>query len=77
MGSCVSLTWTSVNWRYRMKSSKEPGAASAQRDKFEAAARELGTDNDPERFKALVQKIGGAKPSPGPIKAPRTPKPDQ
>lgn len=46
------------------KSALEPGATElSQLDKFKAAAREIGTDDDPERFKAMVKRVGGAKPT--------------
>ncbi len=34
----------------------------SQFDKFKRAARELGTDEDPERFKAIVQRLAKAPP---------------
>lgn len=34
--------------------------AASQLDKFKDAARKLGTDNDPERFKAAVRKLASA-----------------
>ena len=37
----------------------------SQLDKFKAAARELGTDDDPERFKERVKRVANAPPSPG------------
>lgn len=43
-----------------------PGSSAelvpSQLDKFKAAARELGTDDDPERFKDRVKRIGSVKP---------------
>lgn len=36
---------------------------SSQRSKFEQAARELGTDDDPERFKDRVRALAKAPPS--------------
>jgi hypothetical protein len=38
--------------------------ALSQIDKFQKAARDLGTDDDPERFKERVRKVGSAKPAP-------------
>jgi hypothetical protein len=35
-----------------------------QSRRFIKAARELGTDNDPERFKAIVRKVASAPPAP-------------
>jgi len=35
-----------------------------QSERFIKAAQELGIDDDPERFKAIVKKIGSAKPKP-------------
>jgi hypothetical protein len=35
----------------------------SQLDKFKEAARELGTDDDPERFKETVRKVAKAPPS--------------
>jgi hypothetical protein len=43
---------------------------SLQSERFKQAARELGTDDDPERFKALVRKIGTAKPSTSEVATP-------
>jgi hypothetical protein len=39
---------------------------AAQSKRFIEAARELDTDNDPERFKATVRKIAKAPPAPNP-----------
>jgi hypothetical protein len=36
-----------------------------QLDKFKEAARELETDDDPERFKDRLGKIAKARPAPG------------
>ena len=36
---------------------------------FIEAARELGCDDDPERFKETVRKLAKAPPAPGPTKA--------
>ncbi|NNM71182.1 hypothetical protein [Enterovirga aerilata] len=36
-------------------------SALSQLHKFKQAARELGTDDDPERFKVRVRKVGSAK----------------
>jgi hypothetical protein len=36
---------------------------ASQSAKFKAAARELGTDNDPERFKETVRKVAKAAPA--------------
>ena len=44
-----------------MKNDKAAQPAPSQLDKFKAAARELGTDDDPERFKATVRKVASAK----------------
>lgn len=41
-----------------------------QRRRFEEAARELGCDDDPERFKETVRKIAKAPPAPG-LKKPK------
>lgn len=53
---------------------KRPGAPS-QLDKFKAAARELGTDDDPERFKETVRKIGAVKPKEADPESPPSGKP--
>jgi hypothetical protein len=34
----------------------------SQLDKFKQAAREIGTDEDPERFKERVRRVGSGKP---------------
>jgi hypothetical protein len=41
-----------------------PKPDAKQIDKFRDAARQLGTDDDPERFAATVKKLGKAKPIP-------------
>jgi hypothetical protein len=38
-------------------------ADAAQSRRFIEAARELGTDNDPERFKETVRKVAKAAPA--------------
>jgi hypothetical protein len=43
-------------------SSKEPDKGSGQMAQFIEAARELGCDDDPERFKETVRKIAKAPP---------------
>ena len=45
-----------------MKPKVKADLAPSQLDKFKAAARELGTDDDPERFKERVKRIGSVKP---------------
>ena len=35
----------------------------SQKDRFIEAARELGTDEDPERFKSIVRKLASAPPA--------------
>jgi hypothetical protein len=44
--------------------SPEPEEKLTQLDKFKQAARELETDDDPERFKERLGKIARAKPKP-------------
>jgi hypothetical protein len=39
-----------------------------QSERFKQAARELGCDDDPERFKETVRKLAKAPPAPGPSK---------
>jgi hypothetical protein len=51
---------------------KEPPAKS-QLDKFRDAARELETDDDPERFAERVRKL--AKAGPAPAEKPKKPAP--
>lgn len=46
-----------------MAKAKPPSPIPSQSEKFVAAARELGADDDLERFKAIVRKIGSASPS--------------
>lgn len=41
-----------------------------QLDKFRDAARELGTDDDPERFAERVRKLAKAPPAPAEPKKP-------
>lgn len=41
----------------------------SQSERFAQAARELGCDDDPERFKETVRKLAKAPPAPGPSKA--------
>jgi hypothetical protein len=48
--------------------SKERDSAQSQSERFKQAARELGCDDDPERFKETVRKLAKAPPAPGPIK---------
>ena len=43
-------------------SSKEPDKGSGQMAQFIEAARELGCDDDPERFKETVRKLAKAPP---------------
>jgi hypothetical protein len=50
-------------------SSKEPDKGSGQMAQFIEAARELGCDDDPERFKETVRKIASSPPASGPSKA--------
>lgn len=45
----------------KLSKPKEPPAPS-QADKFKAAARELGTNDDPKAFDAKVRKIAKPKP---------------
>jgi hypothetical protein len=40
-------------------------AVLSQLDKFKQAARELGTDDDPEHFKQVVRRIARAPSAPG------------
>jgi len=40
----------------------KPNAPMSQADKFKEAARELGTDDDPERFKERLAKVVKHKP---------------
>jgi hypothetical protein len=47
-------------------SSKEPDKGSGQMAQFIEAARELGCDDDPERFKETVRKIAKAPPARNP-----------
>jgi hypothetical protein len=42
---------------------------SEQSERFVEAAREVGTDDDPERFKETIRKLAKAPPAPGPSKA--------
>ena len=49
-----------------MQDASNPTAPQSQLDKFKAAARELGTDTDTERFKERLGKL--VKPKPGPEK---------
>ena len=42
---------------------KTKDAAPSQRERFEQAARELGCDDDPERFEETVRKIAKAPPA--------------
>lgn len=44
--------------------SKKADPAQTQSDRFIEAARELGTDDDPERFKERVRKLAQAAPAP-------------
>jgi len=41
-----------------------PQPAKSQSDKFKEAARELETDDDPERFKQRLEKLVKQKPKP-------------
>lgn len=41
------------------------GQKQSQLEKFKQAARELETDDDPERFKERLRKIAKHKPVPG------------
>lgn len=43
--------------------------AGSQSERFAQAARELGCDDDPERFREVVRKLAKAPPAPGPTKA--------
>lgn len=56
--------------------SKEPLARS-QIDKFRDAARELQTDDDPERFAARMRKLAKAKPEPKGAHGKPTPDPSK
>ena len=47
-----------------MMKENSPVGAQSQLDKFKEAARELGTDDDPERFKERLGRIARAKPKP-------------
>jgi hypothetical protein len=42
-----------------------------QFQRFVETARQLGCDDDPERFKETVRKVAKAPPQPGPSKAKR------
>ena len=44
-----------------------------QSERFKQAARELGTDEDPERFKEMVRKVA-KRPGPSDVKAASSPK---
>ncbi|RXF68224.1 hypothetical protein [Hansschlegelia zhihuaiae] len=44
--------------------SETPEVKKSQIDKFRDAAREIGTDDDPERFAERVRKLAKAKPAP-------------
>ena len=48
---------------------KKQDATLSQSERFKQAARELGCDDDPERFKETVRKLAKAPPAPGPTKA--------
>lgn len=41
---------------------------------FQKAARELGTDDDPERFKERVKRVGASRPNPESVLPDRSPK---
>lgn len=45
-----------------MPDRKPDGMTESQLDKFKQAARELGTDDDPERFKERLKKLVKHKP---------------
>jgi hypothetical protein len=47
-----------------MTTNAAAGVPQSQLDKFKEAARELETDDDPERFKERLGKIARAKPKP-------------
>ena len=46
-----------------MATQKEADNPKTQGEKFATAARELGTDDDPERFAERVRKLAKAKPT--------------
>jgi hypothetical protein len=48
---------------------KMKDTTKSQSERFKQAARELGCDSDPERFKETMRKLAAAPPSPGPSKA--------
>lgn len=54
---------------------KTTSPSKPQIDKFREAARQLGTDDDPERFKETVRKMAKAKPAEPMGKAKKPPKP--
>jgi hypothetical protein len=49
--------------------SPKPQPNSSQSERFKQAARELGCDDDPGRFKETLRKLASAPPYPGPTKA--------
>jgi len=51
-----------------MTASSTDSTPLSQLDKFKQAARELETDDDPERFKQRVGKLMKTKPEPTPEK---------
>jgi hypothetical protein len=50
------------------KSAKPRLTPAEQSAAFKQAARDLGCDDDPERFKETVRKLAKAPPAPGPSK---------
>ena len=46
-----------------MPKTTQPQDAQSQSERFKRAARELGCDDDPERFKERVRKIAKAPPA--------------
>jgi hypothetical protein len=57
--------------RATAKTPKKPLTKAEQSAAFMDAARDLGCDDDPERFKETVQHLAKAPPAPGPSKAKR------
>ncbi len=46
------------------KATRPKMTPAEQLEGFKQAARELGTDDDPERFKERVKRVGSVKPKP-------------
>jgi hypothetical protein len=56
----------SVNGEKKGKRQTEADDGLTQSERFIKAAQELGTDDDPQRFKETVRKIAKAEPSSNP-----------